>query len=210
MRKLPVYLLLDTSGSMYGEPLQAVNKGVELLAETLRNDPYALETVFLSVITFDNMAKQIVPLTEVTAFEAPKLEARGQTSLGAALEMLAGRLDTEVTKNTPEQKGDWKPLVFIMSDGVPTDKLEKGIADLKARKPGMVVACAAGEKSSPDTLKEITDTVVKLDTLDEDSIKAFFKWVSASVSAGSQKVETAKEVTTLDELPPPPEEVIFV
>lgn len=64
MRKLPIYLLLDTSGSMHGEPIEAVKNGVEMLVSTLRNDPYALETAYLSVITFNTNAQQLVPLTE--------------------------------------------------------------------------------------------------------------------------------------------------
>ena len=48
MRKLPVYLLLDTSGSMYGEPIEAVKNGVQVLVSTLRQDPYALETAWPS------------------------------------------------------------------------------------------------------------------------------------------------------------------
>ena len=51
MRKLPIYLLLDTSGSMHGEPIEAVKNGVDMLVSTLRSDPYALETAYLSVIT---------------------------------------------------------------------------------------------------------------------------------------------------------------
>ena len=62
MRRLPVYLLLDTSGSMTGEPIEAVKNGVETLLSTLRQDPYTLETAFVSVITFDSTARQIVPL----------------------------------------------------------------------------------------------------------------------------------------------------
>lgn len=64
MRRLPVYLLLDTSGSMYGEPIAAVKNGVEMLLSTLRQDPYALETAYISIITFDSTAQQIVPLTD--------------------------------------------------------------------------------------------------------------------------------------------------
>ncbi|MCF1958341.1 tellurium resistance protein TerY, partial [Escherichia coli] len=49
MRRLPVYLLLDTSTSMYGEPIAAVKNGVEMLLSTLRQDPYALETAYISI-----------------------------------------------------------------------------------------------------------------------------------------------------------------
>ena len=211
MRRLPVYLLLDTSGSMFGEPIEAVKNGVQVLVSTLRSDPYALETAFLSVITFNSTAQQITPLTELSAFQQPNFEASGCTALGEALELLANKVDTEVVKTTAEVKGDWKPLVFLMTDGEPTDDLNKGLAEFKKRKFGMVVACAAGQGANTDTLKKITECVVQLDTADSATIRAFFKWVSASVSTGSQKVEDAGvEVTGLSELPPPPPEVNIV
>lgn len=211
MRRLPVYLLLDCSGSMYGEPIEAVKNGVQVLVSTLRQDPYALETAYLSIITFDSSAQQVSPLTELAAFQQPNIQASGCTALGEALALLSQKADQEVTKTTAEQKGDWKPLVFIMTDGEPTDDLNKGLAEFKKRKWGMVVACAAGSGANTDTLKKITECVVSLDTADSATIKAFFKWVSASVSSGSMKVEaTGAEATTLSELPPPPPEVNIV
>ncbi|MDE7413022.1 MAG: VWA domain-containing protein [Muribaculaceae bacterium] len=211
MRRLPVYLLLDTSGSMFGEPIEAVKNGMQVLVSTLRQDPYALETAYLSIITFDSKAQQLTPLTELSAFQQPDLRANGTTALGEALALVAKKADQEVTKTTMEKKGDWKPLVFIMTDGEPTDDLNKGLAEFNKRKWGMVVACAAGAGANTDTLKKITECVVSLDTADSSTIKAFFKWVSASVSAGSMKVEeTGSEATTLSELPPPPPEVNIV
>ena len=142
---------------------------------------------------------------------ANAISANGCTALGEALALLANRVDAEVTKSTMEKKGDWKPLVFIMTDGEPTDDLNAGLAEFKKRKFGMVVACAAGQGANTETLKKITDCVVQLDTADSATIKSFFKWVSASVSAGSMKVEdTGTEMTSLSELPPPPPEVNIV
>jgi uncharacterized protein YegL len=211
MRRLPVYLLLDTSGSMYGEPIEAVKNGVQTLISTLRSDPYALETAYISIITFNSTAQQITPLTELAAFQQPTIDASGCTVLGGALSLLAQKVDSEVTKTTAEQKGDWRPLVFIMTDGAPTDDLNKGLADFKQRKFGMVVACAAGQGASTDTLKQITENVVQLDTADSATIKAFFKWVSASISTSSKSIEdTGSEATTMSELPPPPPEVNIV
>ena len=196
---------------MYGEPIEAVRNGVQVLISTLRSDPYALETAYLSIITFDNSAKQITPLTELSAFQPPNIDANGCTALGEALELLANRVDAEVTKTTAEVKGDWKPLVFIMTDGEPTDNLNKGLAEFKKRKFGTVVACAAGAGANTNTLKQITENVVSLDTADSGTIKAFFKWVSASISTGSMKVEEAgQEMNSLSELPPPPAEVNIV
>ena len=199
MRRLPVYLLLDTSGSMYGEPIEAVKNGVQTLISTLRSDPYALETAYISIITFNSSAQQVTPLTELAAFQQPNIDASGCTALG------------EITKTTAEVKGDWRPLVFIMTDGEPTDSMTKGLDEFKKRKCGMVVACAAGQGANTNTLKQITENVVQLDTADSATIKAFFKWVSASISTSSKSVEeTAAEATTMSELPPPPPEVNIV
>jgi uncharacterized protein YegL len=211
MRRLPVYLVLDISGSMTGEPIEAVKNGVQVLVSTLRQDPYALETAFLSVITFDSSARQIVPLTELSMFQMPDIQATGTTSLGEALSLLANKVSTEVAKTTAEVKGDWKPLVFLMTDGEPTDNWQQGLNDFKNQKFGMVVACAAGSGANTSILKQITEVVVQLDTADSATIKAFFKWVSASVSTGSQKIEASgKDVSGLNELPPPPPEVNIV
>ena len=211
MRRLPVYLVLDTSGSMYGEPIEAVKNGVQTLISTLRSDPYALETAFISIITFNTNAQQVTSLTELASFQQPTIDAGGCTALGGALELLAQKIDAEVTKTTAEQKGDWKPLVFLMTDGEPTDVITHGLAEFRKRKTGMVVACAAGTGANTNTLKQITENVVSLDTADSATIKAFFKWVSASISTSSINLEKGEgETSDMSELPPPPPEVNIV
>ena len=211
MRRLPVYLLLDTSGSMSGEPIEASKNGLQVLVSALRQDPYALETAFISVITFDSTAKQVCPLTELATFQPPNLVASGSTALGEALDLLAQKISSEVTTTTAEVKGDWKPLVFIMTDGEPTDDWQNGLQALKKVKTGPIVACAAGPSANTGILKQITEIVFQLDTADSATIKAFFKWVSDSVSTGSQKVDAGqKEIMGLNDLPPPPPEVNVV
>ena len=211
MRRLPVYLVLDTSGSMYGEPIEAVKNGVQTLISTLRSDPYALETAFISIMTFNTNAQQVTSLTELASFQQPTIDAGGCTALGGALELLAQKIDAEVTKTTAEQKGDWKPLVFLMTDGEPTDDITHGLAEFRKRKTGMVVACAAGTGANTNTLKQITENVVSLDTADSATIKAFFKWVSASISTSSINLEKGEgETSDMSELPPPPPEVNIV
>ena len=202
MRRLPVYLVLDTSGSMYGEPIEAVKNGVQTLISTLRSDPYALETAFISIITFNTNAQQVTSLTELASFQQPTIDAGGCTALGGALELLAQKIDAEVTKTTAEQKGDWKPLVFLMTDGEPTDDITHGLAEFRKRKTGMVVACAAGTGANTNTLKQITENVVSLDTADSATIKAFVKWVSASISTSSINLEKGEgETSDMSELP---------
>ncbi|MBI1837617.1 MAG: VWA domain-containing protein [Flavobacteriia bacterium] len=211
MRKLPVYLLLDCSGSMMGEPIEAVKNGVQVMVSTLRNNPQAIETAFISIITFDSSARQIIPLTELSNFQMKDIQATGTTSLGEALKVLSNSIDTEVAKTTPETKGDWKPLVFIMTDGMPTDDWKSGLAEFQKRKTGIVVACAAGNNADSEALKAITDNVVSLATADTQSIGKFFQWVTASIGVSSTKVEdSGKEVGGLNELPPPPSELNIV
>lgn len=193
-----------------GEPITAVQTGLQNLVATLRQDPYALETAFISVITFDSEARQTVPLTELSQFNPPTLSATGTTAMGAALTVLTERIEAEVTKTTSDTKGDWKPVVFLMTDGSPTDNLTAGIEALKRVKIGTFVACAAGPGAETKELSRITEIVVRLDTADSNTIKAFFKWVSASISTSSQKVENNKEVQGLSDLPPPPPELNMV
>ena len=175
MRRLPVYLLLDTSGSMSGEPIEQVKNGLQMLVAGLRQDPYALETAYLAVITFDSTAQEIVPLTELTAFQPPVISARGSTSLGAALALVADSASKNVAKTTTTQKGDWRPMVFIMTDGEPNDDWQKGLARFNQEKWGVVVACAV-DSADISVLKQISgaENVVKLDTSDSGSINAFF------------------------------------
>jgi uncharacterized protein YegL len=211
MRRLPVYLLLDTSGSMYGEPIEAVKNGLQTLLSSLRQDPYALETAFLSIIEFNTQATQSVPLTDLMNFQLPELTPSGVTSLGKALSLLAIKVNDEVKKSTLEDKGDWRPIVFIFSDGGATDDLQSGINALNLAKIGMVVACAAGQSSKEHELQKITKNVVKLDNADSKTISAFFQWVSSSISTNSQKIESGeREIIELADLPPPPPEINLV
>lgn len=211
MRRLPVYLVLDTSGSMMGEPIEALNNGLQIMVSTLRQNPQAIETAFLSVITFNTTAQQIIPLTDLASFQAPDIQASGVTAMGEALELVSTSIDREVSKTTAESKGDWKPIVFIMTDGMPTDNIKKGIEELNKRKTAYVVACAAGHSADTAILKQITENVVSLETADSNSITKFFDWVTASIGVSSTKVEeSGKETGNLNELPPPPSELNIV
>ena len=210
MRRLPVYLLLDTSGSMRGEPIESVKVGLESMISSLRQDPFALESVHLSIITFDREVKVLVPLTELEVFQLPDIQTpdSGPTHLGEALELLMKRVNSEVIRTTNDRKGDWMPLLFIMTDGSPSDLMvfREAVPKMKALQFGNIIACAAGPKAKESFLKEITDNVVSLDTTDANTFGSFFKWVSASVSAGNKSMGTNQEAS----LPPPPPEVNVV
>lgn len=210
MRRLPVYILLDTSGSMRGEPIHSVNVGLQSMLSALRQDPYALESVYLSLITFDMQAKVYLPLTPLDQIQIPELDVPnvGATFMGAALELLADEVQKNVKKSTEDQKGDWRPLLFLMTDGSPSDvyAYQQVIPVIKQLNFASIVACAAGPKAKTEALLQLTDRVVVLDTMDAHSFASFFKWVSASVVAGSSSAGVSDSIA----LPPPPSEIQLV
>ena len=206
MRRLPVYILIQTSGAMRGEPIEAIKVGLETMVASLRQDPFALESVHLSVITFNRSPEQILPLTELENMQIPTIaqpEAAG-THLGEALDFVCQKMDAEITLSTPERKGDWMPLLFIMCDGRASDAqlFKEAVAKIKQRHFGSIVACLVGTPR-PENMKQITDKIVNLDTTDGATFRHFFKWVSASVSVGNRSVGATDEIL----LPPPPPEV---
>jgi uncharacterized protein YegL len=206
-RRLPIYLLLDTSGSMAGAPIQAVNQGVNLLYNELMNDPSAIETVYIAVITFDSQAQMATPLTELIQFQPPTLNAGGTTSLGAALRLLNDSLDRDIRGNTPAQKGDYKPLVFLMTDGMPTDSWEREADAIKNRpkqKIANIIAVGCGGNVDEGVLKRVAHIALMMDTVTPDQINQFFKWVSQSVSTASVSAQAAGAGEAEVGLPPPP------
>lgn len=193
IRRLPVYLLLDCSGSMTGEPIEAVRQGVKALLDELRSDPQAMETAYLSVIQFASDAQQTVPLTELMLFQEPAISAGGATSMGEALEVLLDCANKEVRKSTADQKGDWRPLVFILTDGNPTDPdtFDRVAPIVKSSKFANIIACAAGSDVETKYLKKITDNVLLLNSLTPGALAEFFKWVSSSIKLSSKSVDAS-------------------
>lgn len=209
IRRLPVYLLLDCSSSMTGQPIEQVRQGIRALLDDLSTEPMAIETVYLSVITFNSTAQQVILLTELMQFKEPQIQASGATALGAALRLLKDCLNKEVRKNTTDQKGDWKPLVFLMTDGMPTDSWEAAADDIKQQKFANIIAFAAGPGADVNNLKRITEIVLKSDELSPGALKAFFKWMSQSIVRTGKSVQVMAQETPID-LPPPPPQIQIV
>ena len=193
-RRLPIYVLLDCSESMVGEAFDAVKAGLAALMADLKTDPMALEMAYVSVIAFASRAQQVVPLTEVMRLVPPALPMGSGTALGAALGLFLQCLDREVVRSSAEQKGDWKPVCFILTDGEPTDDWEPAADAIRTTVVGKranVIAVALGPDADPSKLRRITETVLVMRNVAPGAFKQFFKWVSASVSTASQRLESA-------------------
>jgi len=211
-RRLPVYLLIDSSGSMQGEPIHAVNVGISSMLTALRQDPYALESVYLSLITFDREVKEILPLTplESAQFSEIELPRSGATHMGEALEFVVDKVAKNVIKSSGDTKGDFRPMLFIMTDGSPSDLMvfKESLPKVKASNFAEIIACAAGPKAKPEFLKQLTSNVVVLDNMESSAFSQFFKWVSDSIAAGS--MSSGVDGPLENSLPPPPPEFQIV
>lgn len=200
--RFPIYLLLDTSGSMFGEPIEAVRQGLKLLLEDLCSDPTVADIAYLSIITFDSSAKQLFPLTAVDFVVEPMITADGSTALDDAFLKLEHAFNTELRKKgTETQKADYKPIVFLFTDGMPDDDVDvswkicaKRLKD--SRSWYDLVICGAGPAVNDEFLhycrREITESVLKLESLQPELLKKFFKLVSQSVKMGSKSVQQNK------------------
>lgn len=200
MRRLPIYLLLDCSESMAGSTLKLMEEGVRTLLSDLRRDPAALEMAYISVISYGAKAKQIVPLTELCEFKLPKFELSSGTALGSALNLLKMCIERDVVKSTAGQKGDYKPIVFIMTDGEPTDSWSNQAQWLIHNRHLLSVVVGIGDEVNTNTLLRLSETVVYIKNNSSESFSRFFKWVSSSISTASQRVGSEDDGVDLRKL----------
>ena len=192
-RRLPIYFLIDVSRSMGGDKMAAVNEGLQGIINKLRKDPVALETGYVSIITFSTEAYQVVPLTSVIDIQLPVIKALGWTNLEVGLSQLLDCMDKEIVPNNIEleQKGDYKPIVVIFSDGGQSRGEWHNIIDrvharfARCQNVTAFVATGGQYRSYFDELKEIvgpTGNAVALNDFDATSFARVIDIVSQSVS----------------------------
>lgn len=195
---------------MFGEPIEALNNALSGMISSLRTDPQAVDSLWISIITFDRDVQEVVPLTELVNFQLPEIVCprSGPTHTGQALEMLYQKVQASVHKGTADRKGDWKPLLFLFTDGKPSDLqlYHQMIPKIQSLNFGAIVACAAGPSASDVLLKELTPSVVHLDNADSNTLTQFFRWVSDTIEQGNKSMGTAEGVS----LPPPPSEIHLI
>lgn len=195
MRRLPIFLVVDVSESMVGENLYKLEEGIGAVVSTLRKDPYALETAYLSVIVFAGKAKTIIPLTELIAFHPPELPVGGGTALGAALVHLMNEIDRTVHSSTQDRKGDWRPIVFLLTDGAPTDDVSRAVErwNRSYRSRVNLVAVSIGGGADHGVLKRLTEEVMVFNDAAPDAFARFIRWISISIQSQSRSVSVGKD-----------------
>lgn len=197
MRVFPIFLLIDVSESMAGDALIQLESGMRRITADLMQDPYALETASISVIAFAGRARTLVPLAELMDFVPPHLPVGGGTALGGALIHLMDEIDRRVKTSTPEQKGDWKPLVFLMTDGVPTDNVEPALKRWREKYAHRValVAVSIGGGGDTGVLSRLTGDIIPFDDTAPGAFKQFITWITNSVKSSTRSVTTGGGVT---------------
>lgn len=196
MRKLPVFFLIDLSESMVGEPLQWVQKGMEYLIRGLKTNPFALETVWIEIIGFAGKAKMIEPFEELPLFYPPKFPIGGGSAIGQGLDFLMKEINNNVKQSSSEIKGDWKPLVFIFSDGQPTDNYENTLRkwELDYKSKCQTLIATLGDCCSYSLLNRIANEAVKLEDCNEGSFDSYFKWLTDSIVKSSIQISQGIDV----------------
>lgn len=194
MRRLPIYVLLDCSESMIGSGITGLQTGIEMMVRTLQRNPHALETAYLSFITFDSRAELKTPLQPMDEVQVPKLKVRPGTAFGSALKLLAERILTEVRRNSPGAKGDFRPIIVLITDGQPSDDWRPALKELhRTASIGNFYAVGAGDDIDFDGLREVTDIVLNLQQTDEQGWAKLFVWISDTLSTASMGVAEGDE-----------------
>jgi uncharacterized protein YegL len=135
MRRLPLYIIVETSTQM-SDVIHLVNDSIQKLFGLLRSDPFCLETVFLSILSFDEKTVIHFPLNELYDVEIPKLiiSKTDTANISECLYELKMQIGKEVVRTTAEQKGDWKPtIIFFTNNSLPTYNL--GIETMSSYNP---------------------------------------------------------------------------
>jgi uncharacterized protein YegL len=200
--RCPCVLLLDTSGSMKGAPINALNEGLRSFKDDLIKDTLASKRVEVAVVTFDSHVSIAQDFVTADQFEPPTLGAQGYTHMGAAIHQALDMLQARKEQYKANGIVYYRPWVFMITDGEPQGEPDD-VVDLAAERikgdedSKRVAFFAVGvENANMTRLGEIVvRTPVKLRGL---NFVDMFEWLSRSMQAVSHS-----KVDEQIALPPP-------
>ena len=184
----PLVLLVDTSGSMSGD-LPDVAEGLAGLQAALGRDTVARNRVELVVVTFGGTVTVHGAFGEAALFEPPALAAAGDTPMAAALEQALDLLAAKKRAYRESGLDYYRPLLFLITDGEPTDtaRWPEAVRRVREEERGKKIALlAVGTKSASfGRLRELSPDRAPL-RLKEAQWEAMFQWLSRSLQARSR------------------------
>jgi uncharacterized protein YegL len=182
-------LLLDTSRSMRGAPIRALEQGLETYREFLSKDEEAKMIVETCIISFNDEAKVVHPFSSVEQIPKVELNAGGWTSMGAAIELGIDQIEARKQYYKEEGIDYYRPFLVVITDGAPTDlKSKQRFADLQTKlqagaKDRKFIPLLFGTNNANfDKLKELVGDSGQVAGIDGARFEEFFRWLSKSVS----------------------------
>ncbi len=188
--RVPICLLLDTSQSMEGPPIDELNEGVKLFIEALKMDEIACYSADISIITFGGDVNKIIDFGPIDELIVPTLKASGYTPMGEAAEEGLKNLERRKDEYKNEMVEYFQPWMVLMTDGQPTDDYEysaQRISSLIEDKKMTIFPIGIGSGADMDVLKEFSPLRAPL-KLQGLNFKGFFEWLSQSVTIVSQSI----------------------
>ncbi len=183
--RCPCILLLDVSGSMYGEPINQLNEGLVAFEKALKDDNLAAMRVEVAIVAFGNGVAVQQDFITANQFEARQLAASGMTPMGEAIGLALDMIQER--KSTYKKNGVayYRPWIFLITDGEPTDNWQLAAERVKQAEGRKSVAFfAVGVQGARmETLAQITSRQpVSLKGL---NFQEMFVWLSQSLTSVS-------------------------
>ncbi|MBX7132463.1 MAG: VWA domain-containing protein [Fimbriimonadaceae bacterium] len=118
---MPLYILLDTSGSMK-DVEKELNDFARELQQLAKDEPQIADVAYMCVIGFDSTARVLIPLGDIREASMPVITAGGGTNYSAAFELLAARIQEDSRMIHDAGAAMFRPLAIWLSDGAPQDR----------------------------------------------------------------------------------------
>lgn len=195
--RVPICLVLDVSGSMGGDPLKEMEKGVGMFFDAIRDDEIAKYSAEISIVTFGGVARKALDFYSIERQEVPSFYADGATPMGEAVNLALDMLEHRKEEYKSAGVDYYQPWLVIMTDGEPTDDISGAasrLRELVTSKKISIFPIAIGN-TNVDKLAMLSPTRPPL-RLNGLNFKEFFMWLSKSVSRVSQS--TPGETVSLD------------